>query len=447
MKMNLSMKRIFYSLFALLLALVGGVAAYGYYLGDAQTAQAKQSASLTDAGEQIVRGAYLARAGNCMGCHTVRGGDAYAGGRLIQSDFGNFVSPNITSDVKHGIGSWSADDFWGALHNGKSKDGSLLYPAFPFTNYTHITRVDSDAMFAYFKTVTAVDRENEAHSLRFPYNQRALLAFWRALYFRPALYREDTQQSVAWNRGAYLVNGLAHCSACHSSRNALGANGGSQDLSGGELSMVNWYAPSLVSKDEAGVAHWQPAQLQALLKTGVSQDAVVSGPMAEVVSGSLQYLSSTDIAAMSTYLQARPQAKVVAADMLDRAIQRPDAVQTVGKEQMLRIMQQGESLYKTHCADCHGANGSGVDAVYPALKGNQAVQMHSVTNPLRIILSGGFGPVTQGNPRPYGMPPFGPVLNDGEVAVVLTYIRNAWGNQASAVTSPEVNRYRTAPLD
>ena len=437
----MSIKRILYSLLTSILLVLAGVAGYGYFLLDDKLSGATADDANTSG--QVARGAYLARAGNCMGCHTMRGGDAYAGGRVIQSEFGNFLTPNITADVNYGIGAWSAEDFWQALHNGKSKDGRMLYPAFPFANYSQITRTDSDALFAYFKTVKPVARENQPHDLRFPYNQRILLAFWRALYFRPGVYQNNTQQTTEWNRGAYLVNGLAHCSACHSSRNVLGANGGTHDLSGGALPMVNWYAPSLLAQDEAGVLHWQPAQLQALLKTGVSQQAVVSGPMAEVVAGSLQYLTATDIAAMSMYLQALPASKTVSADLLDKALKAPE----LGKEQMAMLMQQGASLYKTHCADCHGANGAGVASIYPALAGNRAVQMQNATNPLRIILAGGFAPATEANPRPYGMPPFGPVLSDGEVAIVLSYVRNAWGNQGSVITAAEVNRYRTAPLD
>ncbi|MFZ6750933.1 c-type cytochrome [Undibacterium sp. Ren11W] len=437
----MSIKRILYSLLVgILLALVG-LAGYGYFLLDDKLLGTTAGDENTSG--QVARGAYLARAGNCMGCHTMRGGDAYAGGRLIQSEFGNFLTPNITADVNYGIGAWSAEDFWQALHNGKSKDGRMLYPAFPFTNYSQITRTDGDALFAYFKTVKPVARENQPHDLRFPYSQRILLAFWRALYFRPAVYQNNTQQTAEWNRGAYLVNGLAHCSACHSSRNVLGANGGTHDLSGGALPMVNWYAPSLLAQEEAGLLHWQPVQLQALLKTGVSQQAVASGPMAEVVAGSLQYLTATDIAAMGTYLQALPVSKTAAADMLDKALLAP----SLGKEQMAMLMQQGASLYKTHCADCHGVNGAGGASIYPALAGNPAVQMQNVANPLRIILAGGFAPATEANPRPYGMPPFGPVLSDAEVAIVLSYVRNAWANQGSVITAAEVNRYRTAPLD
>ena len=441
------MKRTFFWLFLLLLLAVAGIAAYGYFLGDAQTASdvsARIKGDIaTDITAEIAQGEYLARAGNCIGCHTARGGAAYAGGRVIQSEFGDFVAPNITSDKETGIGNWTADDFWRALHNGKSKNGRMLYPAFPYVNYSKITRADSDAMFAYFKTVSAVPRANQQHNLRFPYNQRFLLAFWRALYFRPEVYQEQPQQSTVWNRGAYLVTGLAHCSACHSSRNVLGANGGSQDLSGGELAVINWYAPSLVSKEEAGLAHLQASQVQALLRSGVSDKAAVFGPMAEVVAGSLQYLSEADISAMSTYLQVLSQTKTATPDMLDNALAAPAA----GKEEMARIMAQGGNLYKTHCSDCHAEDGSGVTGIYPALKGNRNLQMQNVANPLRIILAGGFAPATKANPRPYGMPPFGPALSDDEVALVLSYIRNAWGNQGTLISAAAVNPYRTAPLD
>ena len=441
-------KRIFYaalSLIVLCICAALGVAAFGYFLGDASTAHQVGSteAIVGNAPEQVTRGAYLALAGNCAGCHTKRGGAPYAGGRVIQTEFGNFVSPNITSDQATGIGSWTADDFWRALHNGKSKDGHLLYPAFPYPNYTRITRGDSDAMFAYFRSVAPLRQVNQAHALRFPYNQRILLAFWRAFYFRPEVYQQEQTQSPEWNRGAYLVTGLAHCSACHSSRNALGANGGSQDLSGGELAMINWYAPSLINSNEAGLAHWQAAQVQALLKAGISSNAVAVGPMAEVVANSLQHLSMPDIQAMSVYLQAIPQEKIAAKDMLDKAI----APEVVSKDEMARIMTKGASLYKTHCSDCHAIDGSGVASIYPPLKANPGVQMSHLANPLRIILAGGFPPATTANPRPYGMPPFGPTLSDDDIALVLSYVRNAWGNQASVVTAAEVNRYRSAPLD
>ena len=224
------MKRIAYLFFGLLVLALAAMLSLQYW-SDPGADQA--SVAVTNPAEQIQRGAYLARAGDCMACHTARGGAEYAGGRLIATPFGDFFSPNITSDPDTGLGRWSADEFWRALHNGKSKDGSFLYPAFPYPNYTKITRADADAMYAYFQTVPAVPQQNRPHTLRFPYNQRPLLAVWRALYFRPGVYQPDTGQSVDWNRGAYLVQGLGHCNACHADRNALGATSNSASLAGG----------------------------------------------------------------------------------------------------------------------------------------------------------------------------------------------------------------------
>ena len=385
--------------------------------------------------EQLVeRGAYLARAGNCMACHTVRGGAAYAGGRVLPTPFGAVVSPNITSDQQHGIGSWSSDDFWRALHNGKSKDGRLLYPAFPYTSYTRVRREDSDALYAYFQRVPAQARPNAPHGLRFPYNTQLALAAWRALYFKPGVYQGDPARSVEWNRGAYLAQGLGHCSACHSSRSALG---GSDDaLTGGMIPMQGWYAPSLVSNAEAGLGQWSTAHIVQLLQTGVAPGASVAGPMAEVVRQSLQHLDGSDAQAMAVYLQALPgPAKTAPA-----ALPAPsEAVQAQ--------LALGAKLYQQHCTSCHQADGRGAAAAAAPLAGNRALAMPSAVNAIRVVLNGGFAPGTAGNARPYGMPPFSHVLDDAEVAAVLTYVRGAWGNAGAPVSALEVNRYRNVPLE
>lgn len=434
------MKKILLSALLLMLACIAAVAGFGYYLVDDKSATTTPTGNLLMA-DQIVKGEYLVKAGNCMGCHTARGEAAFAGGRLLQTDFGNFKTPNITPDVKTGIGSWTAEDFWQALHNGKSKDGSLLYPSFPYTNYTQVSRVDADAMYAYLMSLPKVEKQNEAHELRFPYDSRALLAFWRAAYFRPASYQADAGKSAEWNRGAYLVNGLGHCSACHSSRNSLGANAGVNDLSGGEL--TSWYAPALTNSKEISLAKWSQQELTALLKSGVNQHTAVSGPMAEVVAGSTQHLSEADIKSMVSYLQAIPTVQAVEKDMLDKVM----AGTELSAERMDAVMKQGGALYKTHCMDCHGAQGEGVANIYPALNANPGLLSQALSNPVRMVLSGGFPPVTKDNPRPYGMPPFAHTLNDSEVALVLSYVRNAWGNKADTLTSAEVNRYRTAAME
>jgi mono/diheme cytochrome c family protein len=395
---------------------------------------------VANAAEQISRGQYLARAGDCMACHTVRGGKPYAGGRAIPTPFGSIFAPNITPDAATGIGSWSADEFWRALHNGKSKDGSFLYPAFPYTNYTKVTRADSDAIFAYFKTLEPVHQQNREHELRFPYNQRILLAAWRALYFRPEVYRPDASRTVEWNRGAYLVQGLGHCSACHTERNALGAGNARAELGGGMIPMLNWHASSLTSGADNGIGDWEIQHIADLLKTGVSERGAVFGPMAEVVRESLQHLSDSDVRSMATYLKSLRQA-----DQVD-APSTPQPVQVAAQESD-SVLKTGAKLYETHCMECHQANGEGAPPAYPPLSGNRSLMAHSAVNPIRIVLNGGYPPSTGGNPRPFGMPPFGSTLTDSEVAAVVSYIRNTWGNRAEPVSPSEVGRYRGVPVD
>jgi mono/diheme cytochrome c family protein len=394
---------------------------------------APPSAASEDA---VDRGRYLVRAGNCFSCHTARGGEPYAGGRPVPTPFGTLYSSNITPDPETGIGRWSAEDLWRALHEGKSPDGSLLYPAFPYTHYTKLRRSDSDAMFAYLRTVADARHANRPHEMRFPYDKRPLLAGWRALYFDRGTYKENPKQTQQWNRGAYLVEGLGHCSACHATRSAWGGVQ-RQDIGGGLIPVLNWYAPSLASDRETGLGAWEVAEIVELLKTGVAPRGAVFGPMAEVVRDSLQHLTEEDLVAMAVYLKSQ------------RDDEDPDAKggALVSREQRAQMMKQGARLYGEHCAACHHASGEGVPRIYPPLAGNQAILMRNPVNAIRITLNGGFPPSTQGNPRPYGMPPFAHQLGDREVAAVLTYIRGAWGNRAAPVSPAEVADGRGVPLD
>ncbi len=371
--------------------------------------------------EQVARGAYLARAAHCAGCHTERGGAAYAGGRGVPTPFGAVYSTNLTPDRATGIGAWTAAEFWRALHHGRSRDGRLLYPAFPYPNYTRMTRADADAIHAYLRSLPAVDQPNRPHTLRFPYDQPVALALWRALYFRAA------PAPAEGDRGAYLVEALGHCYACHASRNALGAPSSPLDLAGGLIPVQNWYAPSLTAADEAGVADWTPAQIVELLRTGVSPRAAVAGPMAEVVAGSTQHLSDADLLAMAAYLKALPPTAPVA---------RPDTPAAAPPD------GPGAELYALHCAQCHGEQGEGVAGIYPALAGNRAVTMRSSANLVHIVAAGGFPPSTAGNPRPFGMPPFATVFDATEIAQLLSHVRANWGNRAAPVSALDVLRVR-----
>lgn len=380
------------------------------------------------------QGAYLALAGNCMGCHTVRGGTPFAGGRRIATPFGVVYSSNLTPDKTNGLGAWSADDFWQAMHHGRGKDGLLLSPAFPYTSYTQVTRADTDALFAYLQTLPPSPQANRTHALRWPLGTQTALRVWRALYFKPQAYVADATQPAAWNRGAYLVNGLGHCAACHTPRNALGASIEKRSLGGAMMPLQDWYAPSLRSPLEGGVADWPVPDTVALLQTGTSPHGNTSGPMAEVVLGSTQYLTTADLTAMATYLQSIGNTAQPAAT--------PTQASAPPASTAATVQNMGGKIYETHCVNCHGATGAGVPNAYPTLAHSRAVTMANTTNLIQSVLYGGFAPATVGNPRPYGMPPYVLALNDKETAAVLTYIRESFGNKSAAVTELEVNRAR-----
>ena len=367
----------------------------------------------------VARGAYLARAGNCQDCHTPRGAAPYSGGRGIPTPFGVVYSSNLTPDAQTGIGAWSAAEFRRALHNGRSRDGRLLYPAFPYDSYTRISAADADALFAFLRSLPPVVQANRPHALRFPYDTQLALAAWRALFFRPGRFEAEAARTAAWNRGAYLVQGLGHCSACHAPRNALGATRDPAALAGGLIPLQNWLAP--------GLAGAPAPQVAALLQRGVSDRAALLGPMAEVVLHSTQHLRAEDLRAMAGYLQSLPLAAAPQA-----AAEGPTPAQ----------LQRGAKIYETRCAHCHGDDGQGRARAYVPLAGNRAVLRDPPANLVQVVLGGAFPASTTANPRPFGMPPFAVELGDDEVAAVLSYVRNAWGNHAAAVQPLDVQRWR-----
>lgn len=380
--------------------------------------------------QRRARGEYLARVGNCLGCHTAKGGQPFAGGYRLSTSFGTFITPNITPDKETGIGLWSEEDFWKAMHEGKSRDGKLLYPAFPYTEYTKVTRADADLIFAYLQSVPAVSQSNPPHEIRFPYNSRPLLYLWRTLFFKQGIYEPDQSKSDEWNRGAYLVQGLGHCNACHTARNVLGASQ-EDTVGGGQIMGSNWYAPSLTSRQEAGSMDWAIEEIIELLSSGVSQRAISSGPMGTVVRQSLQYLSQDDLRAMAVYLKSLPESNT-----------QPEVSYPEMPENVRKYLAQGEKLYEKYCQDCHGISGQGAPGIYPALAGNRSVTMMIPTNVIRSVLNGGYPPTTAANPRPYGMPPFQQIIRDEEVAQVVSFIRNAWGNRGTLVSAIDVGQSR-----
>ena len=396
--------------------------------------------ALGGAMDSVRRGRELVTLGGCSSCHTAVGGAPFAGGRPIPTGFGTFYAPNITPDTRTGIGRWSPDDFWRALHEGLSRDGRALYPTFPYTNYTRVNRSDADAMFAYLKTVPAVSRINQAQDIRFPYDFRALLAGWRFLYFKPGVYRVDASRSAEWNRGAYLVQGLGHCSACHAARNSLGATRSGSEPVGGLV--LDWYAPSLFSSSEAGVQGWRLDEIGTLLSSGkiggpapAARHAATLGPMGEVVHDSLQFTAAGDLDAMALYLSSLPDER--------RSVRQfaPEALAG-----LKTISELGRKVYADQCARCHGDRGEGRFPAGPPLAGNREVTMPQPADPIRILLFGGYPPGTGADPRPFGMPPFYPTLSDDQLADVLTYIRNSWGNAATPVFAAEFAENRGSPL-
>jgi mono/diheme cytochrome c family protein len=389
------------------------------------------SAGPAGAATQIItKGEYLARAGDCVACHTEPNEKPFSGGRPMATPFGNLYVPNITPDDETGIGRWSANDFYKMMHTGVSRDGTLLYPAMPFASYTKVTREDSDAIYAYLMSVPPVKRPNRPHELRFPFNKRELLIGWRTLYFNEGEYQPDPKQTVQWNRGAYLVDGLGHCAMCHTAINALGGSSESKEFEGGMIPNQNWYAPSLTSNREAGLGNWPIKDITDLLQVGISHRGTVYGPMAEVVYNSLQYLTDADVEAMAVYLKSLAPRDTEAPPTSQARLVQP------------AVMELGRQVYTQQCAMCHAEDGKGHPPSFPPLAGNQSITMASPVNSIRMILNGGYAPGTAKNPRPYGMPPFSHILDDEKAAAVVTYVRVAWGNAGTPVAPNQVNELR-----
>lgn len=377
----------------------------------------------------IAQGEYLARAGNCAFCHSAADGEPYAGGRALLTPFGKIYTSNLTSDALTGLGEWDFNLFWQAMQQGKGRHGEYLYPAFPYVSFTQVNKEDALALFAYLRTLPAVQQANIEPELGFPYNIRSLLMAWRTLYFSAGEYQPDPSQSDSWNRGAYLVQGLGHCNECHTQRNLLGAMDTKQPLGGGVMPVQGWYAPNLSMQPGGGLEGWTAEDVVQLLQTGLSAKGSALGPMAEVVRNSTQYLTNTDLAAIADYLSSLPAPK------------QPDVAVAAATD-----LAAGQTLYQQQCESCHGQQGQGVNNVYPALAGNTTVLEPSAVNSIRSVLHGGFAPLTQHNPEPYSMPPFSGQLNNAEIAAVVNYIRQSWGNQAPPINAATVTQVRALPL-
>jgi mono/diheme cytochrome c family protein len=369
----------------------------------------------------LERGRYLVDAGDCAACHTVPGGPDFAGGRKLETPFGNLVSPNLTPDQETGIGGWSDDEFYRAMHDGIGPGGIHLYPGFPYPSFTLATRADVLAIRAWLATLPPVRNAVVSNQLPFPFNVRASLTGWDALYFKRGEYQPDGSKTTEWNRGAYLVRGLGHCGLCHTPKTALGGDENANFVQGSPLQ--GWYAPNLTNAPREGLGGWSVDDVVAYLRNGANAHALASGPMAEVITLSTSRLTEADLHAVAIYLKDLPAAPANSATPIAADDPR---------------MQRGAALYVDQCAACHTFSGNGASLLFPSLAGGASVQQRGAQSLIRVLLQGTRAAATQNAPTGPAMPGFWWKLNDEQIADVLTYVRNGWGNAASAVGASDV---------
>jgi mono/diheme cytochrome c family protein len=381
--------------------------------------------------KQIERGRYLTLAGDCAACHTLPGSNNnFAGGRAIETPFGQLLAPNITPDAETGIGAWTDDEFVNALTKGTGRGGTRLYPAMPYTYYTKLTRDDALAIRAYLNTVSAVRNPVNPNQLPFPFNIRASLIGWNTLFFTPGTFQPNPNKSAEWNRGAYLAQGLAHCGLCHTPKNFLGGDKTSESLRG--YALQGWFAPEITNNSRQGLGDWSVDEIATYLKTGHNSTSAATGLMSEMVTRSASLMTDADLKAIATYLKDQPSQNENQA-----ASDKPDQT----------VMKIGAAIYADECAGCHAADGKGASGLFPSLNGSPTVQQTDPTTLLHVVLRGARSAATDGAPTGAAMPQFDWILNDDQVAAVLTYIRNAWGNAAPLVGAGEVSKSRRALIE
>jgi mono/diheme cytochrome c family protein len=373
--------------------------------------------------DAVARGKALIDAADCASCHTADPAKPLAGGKRIDTPFGGIFSPNLTPDRDTGLGAWTDEEFYRALHEGVARNGARYYPAFPYPNFTKITRDDVLAIRAYLATLTPVRNTPPPPQLRFPLNYRVVMRGWNWLFFKPGTFEKNPQKSEEWNRGAYLVEGAAHCGACHTPKNVFGADKRRQAYGGGPVD--GWFAPRLDGAERSGLKSWSVEDIVEYLQSGRNGKSHAGKLMAEVVVNSTSKMSDADVRAMAVYLKDLPAST-------------PEPVVTPPPQAQ---MTDGTRIYQA-CAACHEADGSGSPRIYPPLPGNANLQSTDPSSTLRIILDGARTVTTPRAPNAGSMPAYSRKLTDQEIADVATYIRNAWGNAAPAVTPGQVAKAR-----
>ncbi len=379
----------------------------------------------------IERGRYLAQAADCAACHSVENAPAFSGGLKMNVPIGAIYSTNITPDPQTGIGQYTERDFARALREGVARDGHALYPAMPYTSYSKVSDADVAALYAYFMHgVPPVHRANLTATMPWPLTMRWPLTLWNTLFLDDRRYTPDTRQSVEWNRGAYLVQGLGHCSACHTPRGAAFQElaldeHGAAFLSGAALD--GWFASNLTANARTGIGAWSADDIATFLKTGANAHATAFGPMTSVINHSTQYLSDQDLASIAVYL------KSLKAE--NRNASTTSAINPAA-------MAHGTQIYRDFCVACHLANGSGTAPWLAPLVGNPNVLENDPLSLINITLNGTPHLTIDGQPAPYPMPAHRAALSNADIADVLTYTRNSWGNHAPAVAAHEVDTLR-----
>jgi mono/diheme cytochrome c family protein len=365
--------------------------------------------------------------GDCAACHTKPGGKPFAGGLPIETPFGKVVATNITPDNETGIGLWSDEDFVRAVTQGIRRDGAHLFPAMPYTYYTRVSREDVLAIRAYLETMPAVSNSVSADQLSFPLSVRAVMNAWNALYFKSGQFHPDANKSAAWNRGAYLAEGLMHCGMCHTPKNIAGGDKTGEQLQGYPLQ--GWFAPDLTTDARRGLGSWSIDDIVTYLKTGHNRFAAAAGPMAEEVANSSSAMTDADLRAVAIWLKDQPV---------------PNEASTLPIESSDKAMKLGGAIYADECSACHTPNGAGIAGLFPALAGAPSVQSTDPMSMIRVLLAGTRSVATDSAPTAPAMPAFAWLLTDRQAAAVLTYIRNTWGNVAPEVTAGDVARRREA---
>ncbi len=386
----------------------------------------------------VGRGAYLATAGDCVACHSRPGGAPFAGGAALRTPLGAVYPPNITPDRTHGAGAYTLPEFIRMMRQGVARNGRRLYPAMPYPSYTKTSDADLQDLWAYFQHGVAPSAQpNRPSAIVWPLSIRWPLAFWNKLFLDDTRFRPDPATSAERNRGAYLVEGFEHCGACHTPRGLAFQELASRDdgrryLSGAELDGQS--ATNLRANSWTGLGRWSADDVVELLKTGRTATHSVSGQMAEVVSYSTQHLSDADLHAIAVYLKSLGPGPATPAGFAPSGA--TYSAMVAGRA------SSGARMYMDSCSACHRWDGGGWNHAMPALAGNTTVLQASPASTVSAILNGARLPATAGAPSALAMPAYGWRYSDTEIAELATFVRNAWGNHALAVTPEDVKRLR-----